>query len=169
MDKRWAGIIIILLVGLSCMYLIVTNSTNVGQAVEVVKDVTITLPYEFITTEDGGDFCVFFNKKTNETIRFYCLKNNPTHVNQYKNKLTSLEKDENIIIEKNFTNKTLSEIEFKNQTSKDNQYITVVYFEKCNHTFLMQMEHFTNETSKNNAMDYIIDTIKYDFKQKKPD
>ena len=33
MDKRWIGIIIILIIGLGCMYLIVDNSTSVGNAV----------------------------------------------------------------------------------------------------------------------------------------
>ena len=50
MDKRWIGIIIILIIGLGCMYIIVDNSNSVGNAVTVISDVTITLPPGYITS-----------------------------------------------------------------------------------------------------------------------
>ena len=74
MDKRWIGIIIVLLAGLGCMYLVVSNSTSVGNAVSVISDVAVTLPPGYITTDDGSRYYVFHNKKTNEVIRIKCLE-----------------------------------------------------------------------------------------------
>ena len=148
------------------MYLIVDNSTSVGNAVSVISDVTITLPPGYITSEDGGNFCVLFNKPTNETIRIKCLDGKKTYVEEYNNTLKTLEKQDDIIITKNFTNKNLSMIEYENQSSTDKKNISLVYFEKCNHTFSMQLEHFTDESTKEETVSFIIENLKYDFKQK---
>ena len=165
MDKRWIGILIILIIGLGCMYFIVTHSISVGSAVSVINDVTITLPDGYITSEDGAHFCVLFNKKTNETIRIKCLDDGTNYTSEYDNRLNGLKKEEDIIITKNFTNKTLAMIEYENQSSTDKKDITLVYFDKCNHTFSMQLEHFTDENSKESVINFIISTLKYDFKQ----
>ena len=85
MDKRWIGIIIILIAGLGCMYLIVDNSTSVGNAVNVINDVTITLPPGYINTEDGSNYCVLFKKETNETMRIKCLKDAKGYIEEYNN------------------------------------------------------------------------------------
>ena len=165
MNIRWIGIILILIAGLGCMYFIVTNSTSVGNAVSVISDVTITLPPGYITSEDGSEFCVLFNKATNETIRMKCLKDSTNYIKEYNVELKSLEKQSDIIIEKNFTNETLSMIVYENQSSVDKKNMTVAYFDKCNHTFSMKFEHFTDEKSKEDAINYIIGHLKYDFKQ----
>jgi hypothetical protein len=165
MDKRWIGIVIILIAGLSCMYLIVCESNTVGSAVSVISDVTVTLPDGYITSEDGRNFCVLFDKQTNETIRVRCLEDVKTHSDEYKSRLDSLTHYDDIIIDKNSTNKNISVIEYENMSSTDKRNITLVFFDKCNHTFSMQLEHFTNETSKENDVKFIIDTLKPDFKQ----
>jgi|GEM_PF-1831140 len=167
MDKRWIGIIIVLLAGLGCMYLVVSNSTSVGNAVSVISDVAVTLPPGYITTDDGSRYCVFHNKKTNEVIRIICLEEVTNNNEEYNKKLKSLTQQDDIIIKKNFTNKNLSMIEYENQSSKDEKDNAIAYFDKCNHTFSMKLEHFTNETSKENAMNFIIEQIKFDFKQNK--
>ena len=166
MDKRWIGIIIILIIGLGCMYLIVMSSTTVGNAVSVIEDVTITIPPGYINSEDGGSFCVLHNKATNETIRIKCLDDGKNSTQKYEGQLKTLKEQYDITIDNNFTNKTLSMIEYENASSADNSNITLVYFDKCNHTFSMKMEHFTDSESKENAISFIIDTLKYDFKQK---
>ena len=167
MDKRWIGIIIILIAGLGCMYLIVDNSTSVGNAVNVINDVTITLPPGYINTEDGSNYCVLFKKETNETMRIKCLKDAKGYIEEYNNSLNSLKKQDDIIIKKNFTNDTVGMIEYENQSSTDKKFISLVYFEKCNHTFSIQMEHYTNNESKETALNFIIENLKYDFKQRK--
>ena len=166
MDKRWIGIILILLAGLSCMYVIVTHSTSVGSAVSVIEDVTITVPHGFITSEDGADYCVFHNKDTNETVRMKCLNDKNTYINEYNKQLTTLKEKGDIKIKNNFKNNTLSLIEYENQSTTDKKYVSVIYFYKCNHTFSMKMEQFTDENSKQDVMDFIIDTLKFDFKQR---
>ena len=165
MDKRWIGILIVLIAGLGCMYLIVSNSNSVGSAVSVINDVTIRLPPGYITSEDTSHMCVLHNKQTNETIRIRCLDDGADYINEYNNRLKSLNGEDDIDIQKNFTNKTLSMIKYENQSSTDKKDITLVFFEKCDHTFSMQFEHFTNETNQENMMNFIIDKLKYDFKQ----
>ncbi|MEE1150195.1 hypothetical protein [Methanobrevibacter sp. UBA212] len=167
MDKRWIGIIIILLAGLGCMYLIANNSTTVGSAVSVISDVTITLPHGYINTEDGGNYCVLFKKETKETMRIKCLKDSKGYIKEYNANLDFLKKQGDIKINKNFTNDTVGMIEYENQSSTDKKFISMVYFDKCEHTFSIQMEHFTDDESKENALNYIIDNMKYDFKQRK--
>ena len=167
MDKRWIGIIIILLAGLGCMYLIANNSTTVGSAVSVISDVTITLPHGYINTEDGGNYCVKNKKETKETMRIKCLKDSKGYIKEYNANLDFLKKQGDIKINKNFTNDTVGMIEYENQSSTDKKFISMVYFDKCEHTFSIQMEHFTDDESKENALNYIIDNMKYDFKQRK--
>ena len=167
MDKRWIGILIILLAGLGCMYLIVDNSTSVGNAVSVISDVSITLPPGYITSEDGGNYCVLHKKETNETMRINCLKDSKGYIKEYNTNLNSLKKQGDIIIKKNFTNDTLGMIEYENQSSTNKKFISLVYFDKCEHTFSIQMEHFTDNDSKENAINFIIKNLKYDFKQRK--
>ena len=165
MDKRWIGIIIILIIGLGCMYLIVDNSTSVGNAVTVISDVTITLPPGYITSEDGHNHCVFHNKPTNETIRIFCLEEKTNYINEYNAQLSSLKTQGDIIISKNFTNKTLGMIEYENLSSTDRKDIKLVFFDKCDHSFSMKMEHFTNDNNKEYAINFIIDNMVKDFKQ----
>lgn len=167
MDKKWIGIIIILIAGIGCMYLIASNSTTVGSAVSVVNDVTISIPSDFISSEDGANFCVLFDKATNETVRVRCLEDGSNHTAKYNENLKSLKGDSNIVIGKHFTNDTLSWIDYENLSSTDKRNNTVVYFDKCNHTFLLKLEHFTKDARKEYVVDYIIKNAVFDFKQKK--
>jgi hypothetical protein len=167
MDKRWIGIIIILLAGLGCMYLIVDNSTSVGSAVSVISDVTITLPHGYANTEDGSNYCVLYKEATKETMRIKCLKDSKGYIQEYNTNLDSLKKQGDIKIKKNFTNDTLSMIEYENQSATDKKFISMVYFDKCEHTFSVQMEHFTDDESKEKTINFIINNMKYDFKQRK--
>jgi ABC-type lipoprotein release transport system permease subunit len=167
MDKRWIGIIIILLAGLGCMYIIVDHSTSVGSAVSVISDVTITLPHGYINSEDGSNYCVLYKKETNETMRIKCLKDAKSYINEYNANLNYLKQQKDIKIHKNFTNDTLGMIEYENQSSANKKFISMVYFDKCEHTFSIQMEQFTDDQSKENTLNFIIDNMKYDFKQRK--
>ena len=100
-------------------------------------------------------------------MRIKCLKDAKGYIEEYNNSLNSLKKQYDIIIKKNFTNDTVGMIEYENQSSTDKKFISLVYFEKCNHTFSIQMEHYTNNESKETALNFIIENLKYDFKQRK--
>jgi hypothetical protein len=58
-------------------------------------------------------------------------------------------------------------IEYENQSATDKKFISMVYFDKCEHTFSVQMEHFTDDESKEKTINFIINNMKYDFKQRK--
>jgi hypothetical protein len=166
MNKRWIGILIILLAGLGCMYIIVCNSTTVGSAVSVIEDVTVTLPPGYVTTEGGTHFCQMGNGKTKESIRIKSVEGNTSYMNEFNKRLKTLAGDYDIVINKNYTNKTVAVIEYTNQSTEKNDSSTLVFFDKCDHTFSMRMKHFTDEGRKESAMNFIIDNMKYDFKQR---
>ena len=141
------------------------TSTSVGNAVSVISDVTVTVPPGFITSEDKGSFSVFHNKQTNEVVRVRCLDDAKSYVDKYNSQLETLKGQDDIKITKKLKNDTLAMIEYENQSSTDKKDITLVYFDKCEHTFSMQLEHFTEDSRKEYVIDFIMDTMKYDFKQ----
>lgn len=165
MDKRWIGILIILIIGLGLMYLIADDSPRVGNAITVIKDVNVAVPLGFGISNSQADSCQFYNKQTNQTVDIACL-NKADRISEYNNKLKSLEEDENIIINNNFTNETLSLIDFTN-TSKDTIHVEIVYFKKLDYTFSLKTTDLpnSNNVKRENVTQYIMDTLEYDFKQ----
>ena len=77
MDKRWIGILLILIAGLVCMYYIVDNSTTVGNAISVINDVTIPVPQEMKISVSNRNDVTFLNENTNESIYINCVDKNP--------------------------------------------------------------------------------------------
>ena len=165
MDKRWIGIILILIAGLSCMFVIVINSSSVGSAVSVIEDVTITIPPGYITSDDGQNFCQMVNQKTGENIRIKCIDGKTSHVAQYNKQLNTFKTQDQIVIHKNFTNKTVSIIDYENITSDEGNK-SYMYFDKCDHTFSMKMKGFADDKSRDQVYDFIVSHLKYDFKQR---
>lgn len=166
MDKRWIGIILILIAGLSCMFVIVINSSSVGSAVSVIEDVTVTLPPGYITADDGQHFCQMVDQKTGESIRIKCIEGKSSHVAEYNKQIKTYNEQPEMVIVRNFTNDTVSIIDYKNTTSEDKDTRSFMYFDKCGHTFSMKMKGFADDKSRNEDFDYVVSHLKYDFKQR---
>lgn len=156
MDKRWIIILIILIIGLGCMYLIVDSSPTVGKAVCVVDEMTITLP-------DG--FNILKEKKTevdlkqgNNTANITIIGLGDNCSKEYKSNLKSLKNNPEIEI----SNATGNTIIYKNITSDKKSSIT--YFVKDNRTISVKMNIYENWESD---LSFLMDTIQHNFKQNK--
>ena len=157
MDKRWYGIIIILIVGLGSMFLVVNSSTTVGSAVIIVNDVSVALPHNFKILHNQPDESELQNRDNNETIYIKYLCDGNKSSDEFKKAL----KDDNLDIVKNTTNSTLHTIYCKNQTG----VYTLNFFEKCDRTIMIKMSYYNDTSKMNDDLNYIIDSIMPDYKQ----
>lgn len=161
MDNRWYAIIIILIVGLSAMYFVVSSSNTVGSAVIIVNDVSVTLPDNFRIIHNQADESELQNRNGNETINIQYLCNGNNSLKEYEKELKSLNNSDIEVLE-NSTNGTVHKIICKNTTKYD-----LYYFEKYDRTLMIKATHFNNESDENSTVNYIIDSILPDFKQKR--
>ena len=154
MDKRWIGILLILIAGLVCMYYIVDNSTTVGNAISVINDVTIPVPQEMKISVSNRNDVTFLNENTNESIYINCVDKNPEKA--FDKYITSFE---------NSNNSTVQIIDYKNVDSGQNT--SFVLFKKVDHTFIMKMNKYSDLEKQDKDMNYIIDNLVHDYKQNK--
>lgn len=161
MDKRWIGILIIFIAGLSCMYLIVDSSNTVGKAVTVVDEMTITVPSGFNilkSTEKSVHLLDHQNNTANITIKG--LGDNSTEFFNYK--IKSLQESGEANITEMTENSTAKVIFYKNLT--DDKEYSISYFVKDNRTIELKMDKYDNWKDD---WDFIVSTIVHNFKQNK--
>ena len=161
MDNRWYAIIIILIVGLSAMYFVVSSSNTVGSAVIIVNDVSVTLPDSFKILHNQPDESELQSRSGNETIfiKYLCDGNNS--LKEYEKELKSLNNSDIEVLE-NSTHGTVHKIMCKNTTK-----YSLYYFEKSDRTLMIKSTHFNNDSDENSTVNYVIDSIRSDFKQKR--
>ena len=162
MDKRWLGIIIILILGIGAMYMIVESSTTVGKAVAVVSEMTVTIPDGFTTLKDTDKHTVYLVNDEKETINVTVKGLGDTTSKEYKSALKSLEENDDIEVQDKKENDTIKIIYYKNLTS-DKEY-TQTYFVKDNRTIELKMTKYENWEED---WSFIIETIQHNFKQNK--
>ena len=80
-------IIAILIVGVSCMYFIVDNSTTVGNAITTFSKSSVTLPFGFSVGETNTESAKLYNKQNNETINIHD-KGKGNHVKEATDNIT---------------------------------------------------------------------------------
>lgn len=159
MDKRWVGIIIILILGIGAMYLIVDSSPTVGKAVAVASEMTITIPDGFTLLKDTEQTIKLINKQ-NETINITIIGLGDNASKEFKATLNALEKSDDIEVQDK--NATGNMIFYKNLTA--NKECSVTYFVKENRTIELQMTKYKNWE---NDWKFVVDTIQHNFKQNK--
>ena len=165
MDRRWYGIIIILIIGLSAMYLIVDNSTSVGNAVAVVGDVSVTLPPTFKTGATHVKDTSMYNSDDNIIFVTFIGKGNNA-LKYYKGNLSTMNNNPNINILDNEDKNNTGIIHYENYKSKyDNINETLVFFEKDNRTLSIKLLNFDNSKDQENVISFIKENIKLDYKQ----
>ncbi len=164
MDKRWIGILIILIAGLSCMYFIVTNSNSVGTAITVVNDVTIPAPDGFKIDDDNSFNKRLTNTQTNETIFIKCVEKDKNGTKEFTKILNSFQNNKDVTV-KNESNATFEIIEFEDLNTGKNT--TFVYFEKLNHSFILKMENFKENQRRDGCLNFMYNNMVHDYKQNK--
>lgn len=168
MDKRWILILIILIVGCACMYHIVVSSNNVGNAITVVNKTVITIPDEFTIDDDDKSSTTLINEKTKETIFIKDLGKPDTSLDCFNKGLSRFSDNYDIHI---LNNETLNindipvyRLDIQNST--DGKDSTIVYMYSYNHTFNLKFNGYSSEDKLNQDLNFIINTISPDFKQK---
>ena len=68
MDKRWIYILIIAVIGITCLFFIAESSTTIGKATVKVGHYITTLPDSFNINKNGEEYAKLINRKTNERI-----------------------------------------------------------------------------------------------------
>lgn len=159
MDKKWIGIIIILIIGLSAMYYIVTTSNTVGNAVTVIDDVTITLPPGYKILGTHTEDTTLLNEGNNNTIYLKCVGNGDICKDTIKKEVKYIKKSADMEVVKTTDNSVVSQ----NVTSGEN--VTVMCFEKWDRTIFMKLSKFNNQQELEKDSQFIIDNIKPDYKQ----
>lgn len=159
MDKKWLGILVILLVGIGCMYIIVEHSPTVGKAVTVVDEMTITLPSGFNILKEAKK-SVDLMDHGNHTANVTIIGLGDTTTKRYDSALKSLEKNDEIKVQSK--NETIKTIKYKNLTS-DNEY-SLTYFERDNRTVQLKMDIYDDWQ---NDWKFITETVQHNFKQNK--
>lgn len=162
MDKRWIGILIILIAGLGCMYLIADNSNSVGNAITVVKDVSIGVPLSYKIDDTTSDVAKLVNPSTKERIEIRCVDKNPQKA--FTKSINSFQDKYNVEL-KNLSDKTIEHIELKDVDSGN--ITSFVLFEKENHSFIMKLSGYKDSAQLEKDMTYIIENMQHDFKQNK--
>ena len=162
MDKRWIGILLILIAGMSCMYVIVDNSNSVGNAITVISDVSIVVPPGLKINGDNANDVTLLNKETNESIFIQCIDKNPKK--EFNNEIKAFQNANNVEMT-NRSNSTLQIIDFKNIDTGQNT--SFILFKKAKHSFIMKMDNYHDMAKQDKEMTFVIDNLKPDYKQNK--
>ncbi len=169
MDKRWIGILIILIAGCACMYYIVDTSTTVGTSITVVNKTVVTVPNDFSIEDSGSNTAKIINEETHEKIYFKDLGKKDIALDSFNKKLKELGGDSNIQIINNSTvkinNISAYKIDCVNYTTENATNISFCYAYTCYHTFSIQLKDYNDNVKLDKDLDYIISNMKPDFKQ----
>ena len=163
MDSRWYGIIIILVVGLGCMYLIASTSTNIGSAVVIVDDLSVTLPPNFKIVNNDVMQVELKNRNNNETIIVKYLNDGNNSMKEYTKEVKLLSKNSNVNITAKNPSDNVKSIYCKNL--KNNNEYGEFFLEKFDRTIMIKMTNYDNQTKENNDLKYVVDAIQPDYKQ----
>ena len=167
MDKRVIMIIAILIVGISCMYVIVDNSTSIGKAITTFSKTSITLPNGFSVGETDSKSAQLYNKRSNEKINIYDLGKGDSTKEKFKN-VTDIYKNNPDCHDLNETTRTVNNITILQlNMEKNNTLSSRAVFYDYNHTYLVDINGFEDMNKLNNDLEFIVSTLQPDYKQGK--
>ena len=144
------------------MYLVVNDSNTVGNAVTVVKDISISVPPGFKIDSTTDNTANLLNEKSSECINIKCVDKNP--YKSFAKSVSSFESKNNAKPE-NLSNKSVEHVQFKDTGS--GQFTSFLLFEKENHFLTVKLSNYTDASQLEKDMNYLIDNMVHDFKQNK--
>ena len=165
MDKRWIYIIIILIIGISALYFIVSSSNTVGSAIVDVNKFLITLPDDFNIQDTDREYSILINRNTNAKIIIKDLGKGNS-INERLQNDSSIYHDRNYmeIKNKSFTHDDVKIKEIYG-IDEENNINSTAYFMKFNHTFNIKTNNFHDIETIDSNVEFIIDTLQIDYKQ----
>lgn len=170
MDKRWIVIFIILIVGISALYVIVNDSDRLGKAIDTIDNVIITFPADFKETDKTKTSAQIMNRNTGETIDIQLIKEKNKAHPLMKSKLNELNSSDDVKDLKNFTqnisNKKVYVITYQNVSEENPMNYSMYFVNKINKTFILTSFNYTDTSTQLKDVAYLIDTIRIDYKVK---
>lgn len=168
MDKRWIYILIILALALISGYFVVMESPKVGSAITNVNTSLVTLPADFEVSSKNSKSVTMGDGKIGEKIYLEDLGKKHVAFEKYNEILEDSAESDEVDNLRNSTNTTSQSITFylisyENMTSDMN--ISKAYFEKNNHTFYIKLSNYTNVTSHDSDLKFLIDNLSPDYKK----
>ena len=166
MDKRVIAIIIILIIGIGCMFYTASNSNTVGSAITSFSKTIITLPHGFSVEDTTHKTAQLYNKNTPEKINISDLGKTDFASERYEDTLKALRENPNINditpSTKTVNNLSVYTIAYNDGGTK---YSSFVY--ACNHTYGINMTGYDDANKANDNLEFIIKTIQPDYKKGK--
>ena len=170
MDKRWILLLIILIVGCTCMYFIVDSSTTVGNAITVVNKSVVTIPNDFGIGNSEKNSVELIGKNSDEKIYIEDFGKKDVALESFKENLSEFSHNPKYKIMKNTTenisNITTYKIYLEDYTKENATNTTIAYIYSYNHTVMIKIDG-SNQDQKEEDLNFIIRTIKHDYKQGK--
>lgn len=165
MDKRIIMIIAILIVGISCMYVIADNSTTIGKAITTFSKTSITLPNGFSVGETDAKSAQLYSKKSNEEITIHDQGKGDSTKKKFENITDTYNNNPNYsnINETTITVNNITVLQLNME--KNNTLSSSSVFYEYNHTYLVEFSGFKDMNELNNDLKFIIATLQPDYKQ----
>lgn len=165
MDKRWIGILVIIIIACLCGYLVVNSSNTVGNAITDVNKSTVTLPHDFSVETSDSESTTLINKNTGSKIFIKDLGKKDVALDKFNEKFKNLSSDKSIVIEKN-TSTVNDEIQMYSVFYKnDSEYRSFSYVHTYNHTYLIKGSGFSDANDLINKINFVANTIQPDYKK----
>lgn len=165
MDKRVIMIIAILIVGISCMYVIVDNSYTIGNAITTFSKTSVPLPPGFSVGETDAKSAQLYNKQSNEKINIHDVGKGNRVKETFENVTETYKNNPSYYNLKNET-KNINDVEVFHLTMETNNTISSCsVFYHYNHTYLVEMSGFDDINKINKNLEFIITTLQPDYKQ----
>ena len=173
MDKRWLLIVLILIFGISCVYVIVENSLTVGSASQSVGHAIISIPPDFsIYSSDSNS--VTLVSSNGHKIEFAEVegKDNAEKLHNYRiqslNKTNDIHTLQDGVMHVGDTDVYTLYYHADKTNDQNEVNSSLSYFDKFNHTYFIRIWGFDYNKDHNTILDYIdliSRNIRQDYKQ----
>ncbi|WP_407392045.1 hypothetical protein [Methanobrevibacter sp.] len=169
MDKRWILLIIIAIVGISCMYNIVTTSTSIGTPITNLNKSLVTIPDDYGIGDTDKKSVEIYNKSCEEEkLYIEDLGKVNESLDKFNSKLNKLSHDSNVKIIKNSSNYTdgidVHSVYYQKLDNPD-KYESVSYITCINHTFYIKMYGYDDLNQMDYPFNFVVDTLQPDYKR----
>lgn len=160
MDKRYLLIIIILIMGLTSLFFISSNSDMVGSASVNMRDFIFSLPEGFILDHSDKDSVTLYNEKDNLYMYFQVVDDS----NTYDSLLNWMNNSSSYVILSKGSIK-INDIDVDTVYNKhyydNNQYSnsSVFYFNMYDTNLKVEITGFDYDKDRNQTIDILVDLI----------
>lgn len=170
MDKRWIVILIIMIIGIGCGYLISQHSTTIGHSIADVSKSTVSMPYGFSAGKADDTSLKLENRNTKEKIFIEDLGPKNIAKESFKKELKELSKSGNIKIinDTEITTQNGLKVYIAHYSDLDKENLknqSIAYYYTYGHTFYTKMTGFSDIATMDETLVFISDSLQPDYKK----